>query len=688
MPHHREEFTMPKCLARGCLSIAALILLAGLARCGSATDVAPATGGQPKFCNLIFTDMSSESIIGLHRFVDATKSRGLWGRFRMTILLLGDERERLPKEQTFFRGLAQEGHEIGLVLSDRRTAIAQWLSIPKAKITTVGAQMFADLDMEAQARDTAAGFRAQAHACVEGNSLREFWDIPHNWEGAPMFPYWVQWDAKNPRDTARVNREMDKDRAMLELQWASRTLWHNYDRFPIPQCWHFGEPLKTQQWSMGPLVRRGEKGGWWRVELEEYEKNLRAGRTPFLYLNTASEGDVFVPKGPWAGFLNPDEALDCAVDLVELMVARGWTLNTVSQFTDWFAQRWPCPAAPSMVYVMNDTLANRRDRDGQVIQGHGRLLHAETKHFQICDHENRIAPEMVIAYDLRTPNLCRGGYTYANPEKYSAPESKEGHTASTTGNALFWSPSEPLKSAAGYYYFPPYKDPQCRNRTFTFYLGDRWEPYQFAAGNFYDVRREGDKIRWTKEMDAPIPGSDILVRYHHTLDGPEHTIRIEVEGAQAVGLPVRFRVCPYFHQGWDYGAEKRTKTDPRMPDPAKIGQQQNVFARAGNEEFAFSSSHDKPITKTVKLTRSDATTPLQLLLYNRNPGQPGGRYDDNPAFNRGFTLTIDQPEATVQFVDQPGPTQYVTAVVELGPHQAGHSYTFHFRYWHGDPPER
>ena len=47
---------------------------------------------------------------------------------------------------------------------------------------------------------------------------------------------------------------------------------------------------------------------------------------------------------------------------------------------------------------------------------------------------------------------------------------------------------------------------------------------------------------------------------------------------------------------------------------------------------------------------------------------------------------MDQPEATVQFVDLPGPTQYVTAIVNLGPHQPGRSYTFHFRYWRGDTP--
>jgi hypothetical protein len=373
------------------------------------------------------TFVSGPYDIGLHRFLDGMKERGVLPKVRLTIILNGHEKETMPHERKFFRELFDAGHEIGLESPHQRNATAAWLGIPAEKFTTVAAQMFSDADLEGQADLVKCGFRAGANACVEGNSLAEVWDNPHNWEGAPMFPYWVQWSGKTPLHTARVNRELEGSQAFLELHWASRTLWHNYDRYPLPQCWHLGEPLKHSQGNVGQLVHRKEKGGWWRVELTQYENNLLAGRTPFLYLNTASETNIFTPHGPWSTFLDSDEALQCALDLMELMLDRGWKLVTVSEFAQWYGGRWPCPTAPSMVFLVDDTLANRRDREGRTIEGHGRLLHAETKHYQICDHENRMAPEMIVAYDLCTPNLLRNGYTFANPEKLGAKESAEGH---------------------------------------------------------------------------------------------------------------------------------------------------------------------------------------------------------------------------------------------------------------------
>ena len=635
------------------------------------------TAGDIKFCNVILHNQGLDSIVGLHRFVDEAKRRGVLDRMRITFVMNGEEPSIQPNEQAFFHDLAADGHEIAIENMARRQSIARWLNIPESSIATHGAQLFGDADVEQQAAEVAQGYRACANACVEGDSLAEFWDIPHNWEGAPMFPYWVQWNPDNPLLTARTNRELDRTQATLELHWASRTLWHNYDRFPIPQCWHFGEPLKKKQWSVGQLVRRGEKGGWWRAELEQYEANLRLGRTPFLYLNTASEGNIFTPNGPWSPMLDNDEALECAVDLLELMLSHGWKLCTVREFVDWFSAKWPCPKAPSMVYVVNDTLANRDDRDGRVIVGDGRLLHAETQHFQICDPEGRMAPEMIIAYDLRTPNLLRGGYTFASPLKWNEKESWDGHYGSTTGNALFWSPSEPLKDVDGVPYFPPYKDPHCRDRAFTLYVGDAWEPYQFAPGGLFGVRRDGDTISWSKEMLAPVAGTDTRVIYHHTLDGSEHRVRVEVLGDGAVGKPVHLRLCPYFHQGWDHKAPQ-IRTDPRIPDRAVAGQERNVFARVGEHEFAYSESNDTVRTDVVP-TLPDGT----VSVFNRNPGRPEGGYDDNPAFNRGFTLKVSLPAAGVEFVDPSGPSLYATLLVHFPQHAKGAVYEFAFRYWHG-----
>jgi hypothetical protein len=424
-------------------------------------------------------------------------------------------------------------------------------------------------------------------------------------------------------------------------------------------------------------VHRGENGGWWRDELEQYEANLRIERTPFLYINTASEGNIFTPNGPWSRMLDTDEALDCAMELVRLFLDHGWTLCTVREFTDWFAGKWPCPKAPSMIYVMNDTLANRKDRDGKVITGHGRLLHAETQYFQICDHEGRMAPEMIIAYELRTPNLLRNGYTFANPAKWNEKESWDGHYGSTTGNALFWSPSEPLKDVDGVPYFAPYKKPECRERTFTLYLGDDWHPYQFVAGRLDRVLRDGDRLSWSKEMADPVSGTDIRLIYHHTLDGPEHRVRVEILGDDAVGKTVHLRLCPYFHQGWDHKA-LATRSDDRISDPAVVGQERNVFARAANHEFAFSESNESLRTETVPMAPEGT-----LSIYNRNPGRPGGSFDDNPACNRGFTLRVKNSPTEVEFLDPPGPNLYITVVLHLGHQKKGEAYEFSFRYWHG-----
>ncbi len=642
-----------------------------------ASDRQEATAEIPKFCNVILHNQGRDSIVGIHRFVDGLKQGGLLDRVRLTFILNGEEPNIQAEEQTFFKGLQADGHEMGIERMEKRASIAQWLDTPESAITTLAAQLFGDADVEQQASATQTGFQTCANACVEGDSLAEFWDIPHNWEGAPMFPYWVQWNREHPLLTARTNRELDQTQAMLELQWATRTLYHNYDRFPLPQCWHFGEPLKKKQWRVGQLVHHGENGGWWRDELEQYEANARNGLTPYLYINTASEGNIFTPNGPWSPMLDTDEALECAIDLVRLFLDHGWTLCTCQDFTKWFTEKWPCPKAPSMLYVMNDTLDGRKDRDGKVITGHGRLLHAETEHFQICDPEDRMAPEMIVAYDLRTPNLLRNGYTFANPAKWNEKESWDGHYASTTGNALFWSPSEPLKDVDGVPYFAPYKKPECRERTFTLYLGDDWHPYQFVPGRLSDVQREGDCLSWTKEMAAPVPGTDVRLMYHHVLDGPVHRVRVEVLGDDAVGRPVHLRLCPYFHQGWDHKAPD-TRTDDRIPDAAIVGQERNVFARAQGHEFAYSESNEPLRTEKVPI-------PIQgmLSIYNRNPGQPGGSYDDNPAMNRGFTLRLENAPADAEFVDLPGPNLFVTVMLHFGEHKKGAVYEFSFEYQQG-----
>ena len=175
-------------------------------------------------------------------------------------------------------------------------------------------------------------------------------------------------------------------------------------------------------------------------------------------------------------------------------------------------------------------------------------------------------------------------------------------------------------------------------------------------------------------MLVPIEGTDIRLVYHHTLDGPEHRVRVEVLGNDAVGKPIHLRLCPYFHQGWDHAAPK-ARTDERIPDPAIIGQERNVFARVGEREFAFSESNDAPRTETISLLPNG-----NVEIFNRNPGTPGGSFDDNPAFNRGFTLHAKGAQ-DVECVDSPGPNLFATIVLHFGFHAKGAAYEFSFQYW-------
>jgi len=84
------------------------------------------------------------------------------------------------------------------------------------------------------------------------------------------------------------------------------------------------------------------------------------------------------------------------------------------------------------------------------------------------------------------------------------------------------------------------------------------------------------------------------------------------------------------------------------------------------------------------LNNVDDAEHSKVLMFNKNPGI-GVTCDDNPAFNRGFTLLVNDPKAKVKFIDLPGANLYVTAEIELGTHTAERTYDFTFRYWNGTP---
>jgi hypothetical protein len=643
-----------------------------------------------KFCNLIFVDHTHD-LPGLKRFVDGAKERGIYSKIKFSLILHSQTAVlNNPEHHDYYRSLYEDGHEIGVYWAQSRKKIADWLEIPVSEIVFAGSQLFADPYVEEQARLAVAGFRASANVCIEGDSFKEeLWDIPHNWEGAPYLPYWTQWDAERPKSTSRVNRELDKSKAVLELQFATRTMREAYDRLCIPECFHFGEPTKGKSSHyFSPVVKKGDLS-WWRKEIIQLEKNLNSGNTPFLYINTASEMNIFIEGGPWSAGLNPTNSLECALELVEMLLDREWQLITVSDFVDFYEARWPCPDAPSAAFLMEDSLKGHEDRDGNVFDGNGRMLRVETKHFQITDHEKRMSPEMIVAYDLRTPNLLRGGYTFGEPDVYcwGDPTLKKNMAqySSTTGNAVFWSPTKAIARPNGEPYFHSSKPADAYNRTYTLYLGDEWEPYQFAESEIENLKRNNNKISWSKVMNAPIDGTDIKLRYDNLIDGAQHIITARISGKDAVGKPVKLRLCPYFHQGWDTDHNKDGEKRPQhIPDPSKAGQERNVFVRVYDTEFGFSESNNEIIKKNIALRGGRAG----IHVFNRNPGNnPVSKdwtIDDNPDMNRGLTLSLDGSGENVKILDYPGPNSYVTVVVEFGKHEKDKFYEFTFEYWNGN----
>ncbi|MBP5274163.1 MAG: hypothetical protein ILO36_04425, partial [Abditibacteriota bacterium] len=241
---------------------------------------------------------------------------------------------------------------------------------------------------------------------------------------------------------------------------------------------------------------------------------------------------------------------------------------------------------------------------------------------------------------------------------------------------IFWSPSETLTDIKGIPYYTAYKAEECKERGFTCYMGDDYKKYMFVPGEFSRVRRiSGEEVTWTKEMTAPAEGTDIRLKYVHTLKGPKHIITLEASGKDAVGQNMHLRLCPYFHQGWDLADPE--EASEKVPDPRSAGQERNVFAALGKEVFAWSETNPETVSKTFP------ERPLRLEIYNRNPGE-GKTCDDNPLMNRGFTLT-SPGKASVTFTDLAGANEYVVCDVDFGKHKKGRTYTVEFEYWNGAP---
>ena len=73
-----------------------------------------------------------------------------------------------------------------------------------------------------------------------------------------MFPYWAQWDAAQPMNTARTNRdELDKAEAVLELHWAFPDTLAQLRPLSNTSVLSFRRTAETSAMECGPVGASG-----------------------------------------------------------------------------------------------------------------------------------------------------------------------------------------------------------------------------------------------------------------------------------------------------------------------------------------------------------------------------------------------------------------------------------------------
>ena len=319
---------MLKLLARSCVLVATMVLLAGNNPLSIAADAIPSVADDAKFCNLIFVIQGNDSIFGLHRFhVDAAKNRGLLGRLRMTVVLGGFEPENAPRNRRSSAAWSTRVTNSELSSWNGRPQWPSGWASPRRNSPPSAAKRKA---IPTSRPRPAIRWPAshQAHACVEGQFTgRVLGHSPQLGRRARCSLTGSQWDEQTPADHRRVNRELDENKAVLELHWASRTLWHNYDRFPIPQCWHFGEPLKRNDWSVGPVGPSRRKGRLVASRTGGIREEPKAGRTPLPLPEHGLGSATFSrPGAPGGRAWIRTRRWIAPLDMMELLLARGWRL--------------------------------------------------------------------------------------------------------------------------------------------------------------------------------------------------------------------------------------------------------------------------------------------------------------------------------------------------------------------------
>lgn len=538
-----------------------------------------------------------------------------------------------PEYVAYIKDRLAAGSELAVARAENLEAIAKSLGVnPDFVVTQIGA--WESASPESTARDVAAGFRTRFQAVLEGDSLiNETIDNGHNWEGRPFFPYYVQFRPDQPLLSAKANRELRATNAPLELMWLTRSPWSEYDRFCFMYSFHLGDTL------IGDNKRCPPGDIWfWRNEVQEWEKNLAAGRIPYAHLSICNESCCTTPLCRNIGLDLPLGQHERLGMLVKFLLERGWQPVTGKQFQEWYAAKWPSPDAPNQLILFNDTA---RQPDGRYFTAafdksvatvdQGQILIAETKHFRVIDHQHRLSPFMEVAYDLEAPNLHTGGYTAHDQrpkEQREANHAGQTFTDGTgrvgdpdalsvtaaTGNALFWG-NDPHRGVTTKWekLGPDLGVPAdaSRNRDYTLLVDGK--DIQFAPahdpakfyGEFFDLKRTDESVSWKKRIHFDLGGKSVPLVMAHTLIGTEHQIELIDESGALAGHKLELAFRPFWYPAW-------------LKDQERL-----AFGTASGmtgESFAYRVDNDKDAEQWQEFP-TNVTQPF-VTLYHCDPLRP------------------------------------------------------------------
>ena len=566
-----------------------------------------------------------------------------------------------------------KGSEIGYsnaAIDNRKGEIEKYFEMPPNSINAWVGTWEAEEDPWTTKSAVENNINVQFNAVLEGDSIiGETIDLGHNWEGRPFMPYYTQFRPDNPNMSAKTNRELRETNAPLDLFWLTRSPWSEYDRHCFQYSFHLGDVRVGR----GKYLRCTPDNIWfWRNEIDQWQKNLDKGYTPYSHISVCLEGELTAKDVDvnLIGKEGRDGNLMMLEKLCDYLLENGWTPVTGTQFYNWYSSKWPCPETPNVALYFNDT---SKDPDGKYntpqwatpeaeSEDMGNIFIAETKYFRIIDHQHRLSPFMEVAYELETPNLfaakyaghdartgdigsLHGGSTFADGTGFIG-DPKQLAVTAATGNALFWG-NDPHRNVLVKWDVMAKKlgvEPLTKYRCYSVAIDgkdiqfpDVWDgksPY----GEIFDIVRNDKTVSWKKRITFNLDGKPTQLVITHRLIGKEHKIGFIDEKGALDGRKIELVFRPFFYPGW------------------LLDQENLVYGKAPgiNTPFSYKTDNPSDIKYKVNLKKKYGN---KFSIYHDNP--------DVPEMGRSVEITLPTWATAVTFVDTAGSNQFVEARVDM-----------------------